>query len=228
MRLGRTVIVSALALMSASSFDATPAQAQDPGRMLRPLTTPLRMILRGVPRVRHPRAYRASRANRDRDTAGERTRAGGRRLAAGPLRGRCRVLADRRAGRLRGHAGLCAVAAGIRQPVLVARSARHPARDDRADGGVRGASRRAPSRRAAPRARERRQRRAQRSRDLHRAREGSGDAAARPPRRYDQAHAGAAAGPRQRFAPTCATPSTPRRRPAAAIFPPRSRSVCAP
>jgi len=83
MRLGRTVIVSALALMSASSFDATPAQAQDPGRMLRPLTTPLRMILRGAPRVRHPRAYRASRANRDRDTAGERTRAGGSRLAAG-------------------------------------------------------------------------------------------------------------------------------------------------
>jgi hypothetical protein len=41
------------------------------------------MILRGVPRARQPRAYRASRANRDRDTAGERTRAGGRRLAAG-------------------------------------------------------------------------------------------------------------------------------------------------
>jgi hypothetical protein len=80
MRLGRTVIVSALALMFASSFDATPAQAQDPGRMLRPLTAPLRMILRGVPRARQPRAYRTPRANRD--TAGERTRAGGRRLAA--------------------------------------------------------------------------------------------------------------------------------------------------
>jgi LTXXQ motif family protein len=85
MRLGRTVIVSALALISASSFDATPAQAQDPGRMLRPLTSPLRMILRGAPRVRHPRAYRASRTNRDQDTAGERTRAGGRRLAAGAV-----------------------------------------------------------------------------------------------------------------------------------------------
>ncbi len=80
MRLRRTVIVSALALISALSFDATPAQAQDPGRMLRPLiTAPFRMILRGVPRARH-RAHRAPRANRD--TAGERTRAGGRRLAA--------------------------------------------------------------------------------------------------------------------------------------------------
>jgi hypothetical protein len=80
MRLGRTVIVSALALMFASSFDATPAQAQDPGRMLRPLTAPLRMVLRGAPRARHPRAYRTPRASRD--TAGERTRAGRRRLAA--------------------------------------------------------------------------------------------------------------------------------------------------
>jgi hypothetical protein len=64
MRHGRTVIVSALALILASPLYATPTQAQDPGRILRPLTTPFRMILRGVPRARVPRANRSSRANR--------------------------------------------------------------------------------------------------------------------------------------------------------------------
>ena len=80
---GKTVIVSALALVLASPLATEPAQAQDPGRILRPLTTPLRMILRGVPRARVPRAHRASRANRD--TAIERSRAAMRgQVARGP------------------------------------------------------------------------------------------------------------------------------------------------
>jgi LTXXQ motif family protein len=77
MRHGKTVIASALALTLASPLYATPAQAQDPGRILRPLTAPFRMILRGVPRVRVPRAHRASRANRN--AAAER-----RQIARGP------------------------------------------------------------------------------------------------------------------------------------------------
>jgi LTXXQ motif family protein len=81
MRHGKTVIVSALGLILASPFDATPAQAQDFGRMLRPLTSPFRMILRGVPRPRHvPRAQRTPRA--DRDTAAERSRGSARRQVA--------------------------------------------------------------------------------------------------------------------------------------------------
>jgi LTXXQ motif family protein len=64
MRHGRTVIVAALAFILAPQLDATPAQAQDPGRILRPLTSPLRMILRGVPRARAPRAHRSARAYR--------------------------------------------------------------------------------------------------------------------------------------------------------------------
>jgi LTXXQ motif family protein len=64
MRNGRTVIVAALVLILAPQFDATPAQAQDPGRILRPLTSPLRMIMRGVPRARAPRARRSPRAYR--------------------------------------------------------------------------------------------------------------------------------------------------------------------
>jgi LTXXQ motif family protein len=64
MRHGRTIIVSALALILASPLYAPPAQAQDPGRVLRPLTTPFRMILRGAPRARVPRAHRSARAYR--------------------------------------------------------------------------------------------------------------------------------------------------------------------
>lgn len=83
MRYGKPVIVSALGLILASPLYATPAQAQDPGRILRPLTSPLRMILRGIPRARVPRAHRTSRANRD--TAAERSRAAtSRQLARGP------------------------------------------------------------------------------------------------------------------------------------------------
>jgi hypothetical protein len=64
MRHSRSVIVAALALILAPQLDATPAQAQDPGRILRPLTSPLRMILRGVPRARVPRAHRSTRTSR--------------------------------------------------------------------------------------------------------------------------------------------------------------------
>ena len=79
MRPGKTVIVSALALILASYLVPTPAQAQNPGRVLGPITAPLRMILRGVPRPH--RAHRAHRAPRvDRATAAERTRS--RRQAA--------------------------------------------------------------------------------------------------------------------------------------------------
>jgi len=79
MRPGKTVIVSALALILASHLVPNTAQAQNPGRVLGPITAPLRMILRGVPRPR--RAHRAHRAPRvDRATAAERTRS--RRQAA--------------------------------------------------------------------------------------------------------------------------------------------------
>jgi len=79
MQHSKTVIISALALTLVSSFDATPAQAQNPGRILRPLTTPLRMILRGVPRPRHiSRAHRTPRA--DHNTVAERSR---RQIARG-------------------------------------------------------------------------------------------------------------------------------------------------
>jgi hypothetical protein len=64
MRHGRPVIVSALAFILSSLLYAPPAQAQDPGRILRPLTAPLRMIARGVPRARVPRAHRSRRAYR--------------------------------------------------------------------------------------------------------------------------------------------------------------------
>ena len=53
MRNGKTVIVSALAIMLAWPLVPTSAQAQNPGRVLGPLTAPFRMILRGVPRARH-------------------------------------------------------------------------------------------------------------------------------------------------------------------------------
>ncbi len=64
MRHGKTVIVSALVLFLTPLIDATPAEAQFPGGMLRPLTAPLRMILRGVPRARHARPHRTQRAYR--------------------------------------------------------------------------------------------------------------------------------------------------------------------
>lgn len=81
MRIGRTVIISALALTLAPPLAPTPAQAQNPGRVLGPLTAPLRMILRGVPRARHAsRGHRTPRANRA--TAAERTRDPGRRQVA--------------------------------------------------------------------------------------------------------------------------------------------------
>ena len=77
-----TIIVSALALLLASPplviVTSEPAQAQR--RILGPLTAPFRMILRGVPRVRAPRAHRAPRANRD--VAGERSRSATRRQLA--------------------------------------------------------------------------------------------------------------------------------------------------
>jgi LTXXQ motif family protein len=86
MRYGWTVIVSALAIVVASPLDATPAYAQDPGRILRPLTTPFRMIVRGAPRARAPRAYRSRRAQRPprvrREIASESSRATTRRQAA--------------------------------------------------------------------------------------------------------------------------------------------------
>jgi hypothetical protein len=80
MRYGKTVIVSALAFVFASPLTSEPAQAQNPGRILGPLATPFRMILRGVPRARAPRAYGTPRANRN--VAGERSRAATRRQAA--------------------------------------------------------------------------------------------------------------------------------------------------
>jgi hypothetical protein len=64
MQHSKTVIVAALALILASPLTSEPVQAQDPGRILRPLTTPFRMIVRGVPRARVSRAYRA-RASRE-------------------------------------------------------------------------------------------------------------------------------------------------------------------
>lgn len=83
MRHGKTVIVSALAIILAHSVLTTSAEAQDPRRMLRPLTSPFRMILRGVPRVRVPRVYRRSRTNRD--SGADRSRAAERRqIARGP------------------------------------------------------------------------------------------------------------------------------------------------
>jgi hypothetical protein len=83
MRHGKTVIVSALAIILAHSVLTTSAEAQDPRRVLRPLTAPLRMILRGVPRARVPRVHRRSRANRD--SAADRSRAAERRqIASGP------------------------------------------------------------------------------------------------------------------------------------------------
>lgn len=82
MQLGKTVIISALALLVASPVvlvtTSEPAQAQR--RILGPLTAPFRMILRGVPRVHAPRAHRTSRAYRE--PAGERSRAAMRRQAA--------------------------------------------------------------------------------------------------------------------------------------------------
>jgi hypothetical protein len=80
MRYGKTVIVSALAFVFASPLMSEPVQAQSPGRILGPLTAPFRMILRGVPRARTPRAYRTPRANRN--AARERSRAATRRHAA--------------------------------------------------------------------------------------------------------------------------------------------------
>jgi len=81
MRNGKTVIVSALAVILVSPFTSVPAEAQDPGRMLRSLTSPLRMILRGPPRARHvPRAHRVPRAGRD--VASERSRPAPRRQLA--------------------------------------------------------------------------------------------------------------------------------------------------
>jgi hypothetical protein len=84
MRHRKTVIIPALALILASPLDATPAQAQDFGRMLRPLTSPFRTILRGVPRPRHvPRASRTPRASGD--AVVERSRTNTRRqIAQGP------------------------------------------------------------------------------------------------------------------------------------------------
>lgn len=81
MRYGKTVIVSALAFVFASPLTSEPVQAQSPGRILGPLTAPFRMILRGAPRARTPRAHRTPRANRN--VAGERSRAATRRQAAG-------------------------------------------------------------------------------------------------------------------------------------------------
>ncbi|MPZ38047.1 MAG: hypothetical protein GEU95_08265 [Rhizobiales bacterium] len=82
MRQGKTVIASALVLMLTWSFDATPAQAQNPGRILRPFTAPLRMILRSVPRPRHvPRTHRTPRAHRN--TARRSRDAVRRRIARG-------------------------------------------------------------------------------------------------------------------------------------------------
>jgi hypothetical protein len=81
MRHCKTVIVSALTLLLGSYLVPTPVQAQNPGRVLGPITAPLRMILRGVPRPR--RAHRAYRAPRvDRAATAERTRASARRGAA--------------------------------------------------------------------------------------------------------------------------------------------------
>ena len=80
MRYGKTVIVSALAFVFASPLTSEPVQAQSPGRILGPITAPFRMILRGVPRARVPRAYRTPRANRN--AARERSRAATRRHAA--------------------------------------------------------------------------------------------------------------------------------------------------
>jgi hypothetical protein len=83
MRHGKTVIVSALAIILAHSVLTTSAEAQDPRRVLRPLTAPFRMILRGVPRARVPRLHRRSRANRD--SAADRSRAAEQRqIARGP------------------------------------------------------------------------------------------------------------------------------------------------
>jgi LTXXQ motif family protein len=80
MRRSKTVIASAFALMLTALLDTTPAEAQNPARILRPLTAPLRMILRGIPRARHvPRAYRSSRG--DRGVAAERSRDAARRQA---------------------------------------------------------------------------------------------------------------------------------------------------
>jgi hypothetical protein len=79
-----TMIISALALLVASPplsiVTSEPAQAQR--RILGPLTAPLRMIMRGVPRARGHRAHRAPRVNRD--VAGERSR---RQLAGGAAAG---------------------------------------------------------------------------------------------------------------------------------------------
>lgn len=73
MQLSKTIIIASLAVLVASPLvlvtSSEPAQAQR--RILGPVTAPFRMILRGVPRVRASRAYRA-RANRNRDVAGER------------------------------------------------------------------------------------------------------------------------------------------------------------
>jgi hypothetical protein len=78
-----TIVVSALALVLAfpplSIVTSEPAQAQR--RILGPLTSPFRMILRGMPRVRAPRAHRAPRAT-NRDVAGERSRSATRRQLA--------------------------------------------------------------------------------------------------------------------------------------------------
>jgi hypothetical protein len=86
MRHGKTVIVSALVLFLTPLVDTTPAEAQFPGGMLRPLTAPLRMIMRGVPRARHARPYRAQRAYRmpraARATAVRRSREATRRQLA--------------------------------------------------------------------------------------------------------------------------------------------------
>lgn len=80
-RHSKTVIASALALMLTALLDTTPAEAQSPGRILRPLTAPLRMILRGVPRARHmSRAHRAPRV--DRNIAATRSREAARRQIA--------------------------------------------------------------------------------------------------------------------------------------------------
>jgi hypothetical protein len=69
----KAIIVSAIALVLGSPLvlvtSSEPAQAQR--RILGPLTSPLRMILRGVPRMRAHRAHRTPRANRA--VAGERS-----------------------------------------------------------------------------------------------------------------------------------------------------------
>jgi hypothetical protein len=133
MRHRKTVIIPALALILASPLDATPAQAQDFGRMLRPLTSPFRTILRGVPRPRHvPRASRTPRASGD--AVVERSRANTRRqIAQGPAVFWPIAAPDAFEDML----GLCALAARIWPSVLVARPARHHARDDRAGGRIR-------------------------------------------------------------------------------------------